>query len=64
MRKRIVDDGWRPKYYTGDRVITADHVTQGSMVLALLNFLWEIGPLIRYFVQGKSRMPCHRFKHQ
>jgi hypothetical protein len=28
MRKRIVEDGWTPKYYTGDRVITADHVTR------------------------------------
>jgi hypothetical protein len=24
MRKRIVEDGWTPKYYFGDRVITAD----------------------------------------
>jgi hypothetical protein len=28
MQKRIVEDGWTPKYYTGDRVITADHVTR------------------------------------
>jgi hypothetical protein len=28
MRKRIVEDGWTPKYYTGDRVITGDHVTR------------------------------------
>jgi hypothetical protein len=28
MRKRVVEDGWTPKYYTGDRVITADHVTR------------------------------------
>ena len=27
MRKRIVEDDWTPKYYTGDKVITADHVT-------------------------------------
>jgi predicted N-acyltransferase len=27
MRKRIVEDGWTPKYYTGNRVITAEHVT-------------------------------------
>jgi hypothetical protein len=27
MQKRIVEDGWTPKYYTGDRVITTDHVT-------------------------------------
>jgi hypothetical protein len=25
-RKRIVEDAWRPKYYFGDSVITADHV--------------------------------------
>jgi hypothetical protein len=28
MRKRIVEDGWNPRYYTGDRVITGDHVTR------------------------------------
>jgi hypothetical protein len=28
MRKRIVKDGWTPKYYIGNRVITADHVTR------------------------------------
>jgi hypothetical protein len=28
MRKRIVEDGWTPKYFTGDRVITAHHVTR------------------------------------
>jgi hypothetical protein len=28
MRKRMVEDGWNPKYYTGDRIITADHVTR------------------------------------
>jgi hypothetical protein len=28
MRKRTVEDGWTPKYYTGDRVITTDHVTR------------------------------------
>jgi hypothetical protein len=28
MRKRIDGDGWTPKYYTGDRVITAHHVTR------------------------------------
>jgi hypothetical protein len=28
MRKRMVEDGWTPKYYTGNRVITADHVTR------------------------------------
>jgi hypothetical protein len=28
MRKQIVEDGWTPKYYNGNRVITADHVTR------------------------------------
>jgi hypothetical protein len=28
MRKQIVEDGWTPKYYTWDKVITADHVTR------------------------------------
>jgi hypothetical protein len=28
MRKRMVEDGWNPRYYTGDRVITGDHVTR------------------------------------
>jgi hypothetical protein len=27
-RKRIVEDGWTPKYYTGDRVIIAGNVTR------------------------------------
>jgi hypothetical protein len=28
MRKRIVEDGWTPKYYIGNIVITTDHVTR------------------------------------
>jgi hypothetical protein len=28
MRKRIVEDGWTPKYYTGNKVITADNVAR------------------------------------
>jgi hypothetical protein len=28
MQKRIVEDVWMPKYYTGNRVITADRVTR------------------------------------
>jgi hypothetical protein len=28
MRKRFVEDGWNPRYYIRDRVITADHVTR------------------------------------
>jgi hypothetical protein len=28
MRKRIIEDDWMPKYYTGDKVITADHVAR------------------------------------
>jgi hypothetical protein len=28
IRKRIVEDGWIPKYYVGDWVITTDHVTR------------------------------------
>jgi hypothetical protein len=28
MQKRIVEDRWTPKYYTGDQVITPDHVTR------------------------------------
>ena len=28
MRKRMVADGWKPKYYTGDKVITGDHVAR------------------------------------
>jgi hypothetical protein len=28
MRWRIVEDGWTPKYYIDNRVITADHVTR------------------------------------
>jgi hypothetical protein len=43
MRRRIVEDGWNPKYYTGDRIITADHVTRFYGVL--LRCLWVIAPL-------------------
>jgi hypothetical protein len=28
MRKRIVEDGWTPKYYTGNKGITADNVVR------------------------------------
>jgi hypothetical protein len=28
MMKRMVEDGWNPRYYIRDRVITADHVTR------------------------------------
>jgi hypothetical protein len=28
MRKRIVEDGWTPKYYTENKVITADNVAR------------------------------------
>jgi hypothetical protein len=28
MRKRIVEDGWTPKYYTGNKVITADNIAR------------------------------------
>jgi hypothetical protein len=28
MRKRVLQDNWTPKYYTGDRIITADHVAR------------------------------------
>jgi hypothetical protein len=28
MRKRIVEEGWTPKYYTGNKVITADNVAR------------------------------------
>jgi hypothetical protein len=28
IQKRIVEDGWTPKYYSGYRVITTDHDTR------------------------------------
>ena len=28
IRKRMVEDGWSPKLYTGDKVITGDHVAR------------------------------------
>jgi len=28
MRKRMVEDGWSPKFYTGDKVITGNHVAR------------------------------------
>ena len=28
MKKRIIDDGYKPRYYTGDKVITGDHVAR------------------------------------
>jgi hypothetical protein len=58
MRKRIVEDGWTSKYYTGDRVITADHVTR-FYGACLAKCLWEIDQLIKYFVLEKSLMLYH-----
>ena len=28
MRKRMVEDGWKSKFYTGDKVITGNHVAR------------------------------------
>ncbi|OEU19896.1 hypothetical protein FRACYDRAFT_235960 [Fragilariopsis cylindrus CCMP1102] len=28
MRKRVIEDGYEPRYYKGDRVITGDHVAR------------------------------------
>ena len=28
MRKRVLEDGYKPRYYKGDRVITGDHVAR------------------------------------
>jgi hypothetical protein len=28
MRKRVVEEGWKPRYYIGDKVITGDHVAR------------------------------------
>ena len=58
MRKRIVKDGWTPKYYTGDKVfITADHATWFyGACLSLVKCLWIVTPLYRYFVQEKNTL--------
>jgi hypothetical protein len=28
MRKQVVEEGYKPRYYTGDKVITGDHVAR------------------------------------
>jgi hypothetical protein len=28
MKKRIVEENYKPRYYTGDKVITGDHVAR------------------------------------
>ena len=28
MKKRVLEDGFKPRYYTGNKVITADHVAR------------------------------------
>jgi hypothetical protein len=28
MRKRVIENNWTPKYYIGDKKITADHVAR------------------------------------
>jgi hypothetical protein len=54
-----VEDEWTPKYYTGDRVITVDHVTRFYGACLAKMFMGN-----RYFVLGKSLMSYHQFKLQ
>ena len=39
MRKRIIEDGRTPKFYTWDKVIMEDHVARfyGAMLAKMLN---------------------------
>jgi hypothetical protein len=39
MRKRVLEEGYKPRYYTGDKVITGDHVARfyGACLGRMLN---------------------------
>jgi hypothetical protein len=64
MRKRVGEDGWTPKNYTGNKVITEDNVARfyGSCLGKM--FVGNRSIENRYFVQERSLMLYHRFKHQ
>jgi hypothetical protein len=63
-RKRIVEDGWTPRYYyTFDNAIKADHVARfyGACLVKMLMGNCSIEQII---VPEKSLMLYHQFKHQ
>jgi hypothetical protein len=61
MTKRIVEEGYKPRYYTGGKVITGDHVADFT-VLVLVKCLLVVDPLIRYLQLEKSLMQYHQYK--
>ena len=44
MRKCMVEDGWSPKFYTGNKAITGDHVARlyGACLAKMLMGNWSI----------------------
>ena len=52
MKKRIIEDGFKPRYYTGNKVITGDHVARlYGACLCRMNHRGR--SLNRYFQQEK-----------
>ena len=52
---KLQGDGWKPKVYTWDNIITDDHVAR---------FYGAMLAMIKYYVQGKSAMQYHPYKNQ
>ena len=52
---KLQGDGWKPKFFTWDNVITDDHVAR---------FYGAMLAMIKYYVQGKSAMQYHPYKNQ
>jgi hypothetical protein len=61
MKKRIVEENYKPRYYTGDKVILQVTMLQDFMVLALVKCLLVVDRLYRSFQQEKCLMQYHPF---
>jgi hypothetical protein len=51
MRKRVLEENYKPRYYTGDKVITGDHAARfyGACLGRMLNSFHVISDLARIF---------------
>jgi hypothetical protein len=62
MRKRVYEDGWKPRYYIGGKKKSQVIMLLGSMVLVLVKCLLVVDRLNRSFQQEKSLTQYHPFK--
>jgi hypothetical protein len=64
MMKRVVQDGWTPKYYTGDKKITAGHVAR-YYGACMANMIMGNRSIVQIFSTRDifNAIPSHRFKH-